>query len=114
MARPGWRRRSRSKSSTRGRTSKVCDNNRFLSRLFDQQRVHFAKLQNQQAENYFQNLRDMTKAAMETNKVIDSHKRDHHARLREEELQQDRQELDVAYETRKQYVESSDMHKYNV
>ena len=56
----------------------------------------------------------MTKAAMETNKVIDSHKRDHHARLREEELQQDRQELDVAYETRKQYVESSDMHKYNV
>jgi hypothetical protein len=45
--------------------------------MFDQQRLHFAKLQNQAAEAYMQNQRDMTKAAMQTNVQINSYKNDH-------------------------------------
>jgi hypothetical protein len=56
----------------------------------------------------------MTRAAMETNKTIESHKANHEERLRQEELHQDRQELQVARETRQMYVTASDMNKYNV
>lgn len=55
-------------------------------RMFDQQRVHFAKLQNQQAESYFKNLRDVTKATLEANVVQQSEKKDHEERLKREEL----------------------------
>ncbi len=81
--------------------------------MFDQQRVHFAKLQNQQAEAYFQNHRDMTKAAMEANFTHESQKKDREQYLKEQEKLQDLEELDVARQTRQQYVASSDMTRYN-
>ena len=44
--------------------------------MYDEQRLYFAKLQNQSAEDYFQNQRDMTKATLQTNMQINSYKKD--------------------------------------
>ena len=58
-------------------------------------------------------MRDVTKANMESNKVLESQKHDKECKLQQDELHQDRQELNVATETRQQYVSASDMTKYN-
>ena len=61
----------------REKISKSFRNSRWqLSRAFDNQRVHFANLNNAAAEDHFKNLRDMQKATMETNKVLQSQKED--------------------------------------
>ena len=72
--------------------------------MFDQQRIHFAKLQNEQAENYFQNLKDVTKATMETNIIQQNEKMDRENKLKSDEQALDRHELDTAFATRTQYV----------
>ncbi|CDW76902.1 UNKNOWN [Stylonychia lemnae] len=80
--------------------------------MFDQQRLHFAKLQNQAAESYMQNQRDMTKAAMQTNVQINSYKNDFENKNKKDEQQQDRQENTWATQTRQNYVDTSNMNKY--
>jgi hypothetical protein len=49
---------------------------------------------------------------MEANKVLESQKKDREAKERQDEVNQDRQELEVARQTRKEYVAASDMLKY--
>ena len=84
----------------------------LVSRLFDEQRTHFAMLASQQAESYFANQRDVTKATMEMNILQLAQKKDREAKLREDEVAQDRLELQIATQTREQYVASNDMMKY--
>ena len=67
-----------------------------MFRAFDNQRVHFANLNNAAAEEHFKNLRDMQKATMETNKVLQSQKEDNERNAKEAEQQLDRHELLVA------------------
>ena len=58
-------------------------------------------------------MRDIQKATMESNKVIESQKKDKEAFLKNEEAALDRHDLKVATETRQQYVANSDMTRYN-
>jgi hypothetical protein len=58
--------------------------------------VHFANLNNAAAEDHFKNLRDMQKATMETNKVLQSQKEDNERNAKMAEQQLDRYELQVA------------------
>ncbi len=83
-----------------------------LFRLFDEQRTHFAMLASQQAEAFFANQRDVTKATMEMNILQQAQKKDKEAKLREDEVNQDRLELQIATQTREQYVNTHDMIKY--
>ena len=82
--------------------------------MFDQQRVHFARLQSEQAENYFVNLKEVTKATMETNMLLHTHKNDREEKLRQDEILLDHHELHQARQTRQQYVDASDMTRYQM
>ena len=94
------------------RTSKTRKSLTVVYRAFDNQRVHFANLQSQAAEEHFAAKRDITKATMEANIVQQSEKLDREWKLKADEQAQDRYELEVARQTRQQYVNSSDMLKY--
>ena len=83
-----------------------------IVRLFDEQRVHFAKLASQQAESYFKNLRDVSKAGMETNIALQEEKADREAQLKAQERAQDQMELQLATEARRTYVNTHDSNKF--
>ncbi len=80
--------------------------------MFDDQRVQFASMASQQAVNYFQNHRDVTRATMETNMQQQAEKAEREARLKAEERALDKHELHVATSTRKAYVADHDMNRY--
>ena len=74
--------------------------------------MHFARLTNQQAEAFFANQREVQKASMETNILLQVQKKDRETKLREDEVALDKLELQVATATREAYVANSDMMKY--
>jgi hypothetical protein len=106
-----WKRRSRNRSSTPGRTSK-CTVIVTVDRAFDNQRLHFTALQNEAAERHFADKRDIAKATYETNVAQQSEKQDRELKAKLDEQAQDRQELDVARQTRQAYVNTSDLLKF--
>ena len=107
-----WKRRSRSRSSTPGRTSKCTTVIVTVDRAFDNQRLHFTALQNEAAERHFADKRDIARATYETNVAQQSEKQDRELKAKLDEQAQDRQELDVARQTRQAYVNTSDLLKF--
>lgn len=83
-----------------------------VDRAFDNQRLHFTALQNEAAERHFSDKRDIAKATYETNQAQQSEKYDRELKAKLDEQAQDRQELDVARQTRQAYVNTSDLLKY--
>lgn len=74
--------------------------------------MHFAKLASVQAESYFKNLRDVSKAGLETNIALQGEKADREAQLKAQERAQDLLELQLASEARRTYVNTHDSNKF--